>query len=254
MSNHILLDKNLDVLRKNLILDVSPTMALGDGTDKTLSVVEDDFMKVSLAKKYTTGTYAYPIRSINSESSNLLYLGNDTIDKMYGCNIAGKSTITISYKVTRIKPYAFLIRVPLSHLRYATKVTIVGCNHNYLDYDNNTGITTNKTTYTPIAMLTGITSNILRSGIFYYEPQGNNQFFDEFILWFSNETSSSYNTPAIGTLKILGECETWNSRVEKIYNTHLLSLFKYARDNASPALGQVSYENPITEIPIEQEV
>lgn len=243
MSNSILFEQQYNAHHILPIMDVSPSFPLSDRTSAVVDTAEDDFMSIALSNKYTTGNSPYPLSALNSESSNLFYLGNNTIGTMHGCHLIDDSYINIQYKLTPIKPYAILIRTPQTLPRWVDKIIILGYK---LRPDGS------EYGYATIGSIVGVSAAATQqSGIFYYAPDGGQDYYDGFRVYVGKDKNSSYASPAIGTFKILGQPREWNNQINTAYNTHLLNLFAYAGDNASAALGRINCITPAEPFPME---
>lgn len=221
------------------LLDLSPTFP-SSPLNAAEDFAEDDFMSIELEKKYTTGNRAYPLRAINSESSNLMYLGYTTLTTYDSCLITGSSKIFLNYKLTKIRPVAFCFRMGTAIGRFPEYITI----HGYRKIGENTMVS-------KIANIADLTANIYHSGVFYLNEE-QQEFFDGLIISYGSDTVSDYNSPSIGTFKVLGYPQEWNPEIQEIYNSHALNLFDYAAATTNPNKGQIKYaslgeEGSITE-------
>lgn len=207
------------------LLDVSPYFP-SSPYDATTAKAENDFMSISLSK-YTTGSRNYPLRAINNESSNLMYLGNTTLTTYDACLIKDKSTIEINWKLTKMRPIAFCFR-PSSQLEYFPDfIKIFG----YSTFGKIKKVS-------KIAQISAITAGIYESGIFHINEM-QPKFFDGLKIQYG--IGSKDNTASIGTLKILAYPQDWNNEIQNSYNQHILSLFDYAAATTNPEKGQVNY-------------
>ena len=207
------------------LLDVSPYFPSAPN-DATTAKAENDFMSISL-KKYTEGNRNYPLRAINSECSNLMYLGYTTLTTYDACMINDNSTIQIDWKLTKMRPVAFCFRPSTSIERFPDSIRIFG----YSTIGNIKKVS-------KIAQISAITQGIYESGIFYIN-ETQSKFFDGLKIQYG--TGSDYDSASIGTLKILAYPQDWNNEIQNSYNQHILSLFDYAAATTNPEKGQVNY-------------
>lgn len=211
------------------LLDVSPyfpTIALSD----TITEAENDFMSISLENKYIGGSRAYPLRGINSESSNLMYLACATLTTYDGCLIRDASRIYIDYKLTRIKPVAICMRPSVANIYAPNSLSI----HGYRKIGGS------KKTIGEIGKITDLTKEAYRSGVFYLNEE-QSEYYDGLIVTVGQETVDSKGYFYIGTLKILGYPQKWDSNIQSAYNGHVLSLFDHAAATTNPEKGQINY-------------